>query len=250
VAKTYLPLDDRSSERQRQLEEAVWHLGRLRSVEPLRVRQLEEEDWADAWKRHFFVHRVGRRLVIVPSWRAYAPQVDDLCLQLDPGMAFGTGLHPTTRLCLQALETWLRPGETVLDLGTGSGVLAIAAGLLGARRIVGLDVDPVAVRVAVENVARNGQSARIQIVEGSLPHPLVSSRGVDLIVANISYRVLGELRAELRQALRSGGRALLSGVLERDAAGLLELLGQDGWRLADQRSEGDWTLLHVDLAAP
>jgi ribosomal protein L11 methyltransferase len=249
VVKTYLPVDERSADRQRQLEEAIWHLGRLRYVEPLQVRPLQEEDWADAWKRHFFVHRVGRRLVIVPSWRDYTPLAEDLCLQLDPGMAFGTGLHPTTRLCLQALESWLQPGESILDLGTGSGVLAIAAGLLGASQVTALDIEPVAVRVAIENVARNGQRDRVQVAEGSLPHPLVLPGAFDLIVANISFRVLAEVRSQLRQALRPGGRALLSGVLERDATALIQQYEQDGWRLVDRRSEGDWVLLNLASGA-
>src|SRR5439155_2422953 len=114
----YLPvLDPATDERRARIEQAVWALGKLRDVGPLQVRTLRETDWANAWKEYFFVHRVGRRTVIVPSWRDYIAQPDDVVLMLDPGMAFGTGLHPTTRLCLQAVEDMLERGMRVLDVG-------------------------------------------------------------------------------------------------------------------------------------
>jgi ribosomal protein L11 methyltransferase len=243
VVKTYLPLDERAEERRRALEEAVWHLGRLRRVDPLEVRQLEEREWADAWKRHFFVHRVGERLTIVPSWRRHRPGPDELILRLDPGMAFGTGLHPTTRLCLRALERELQPGQRVLDLGTGSAILALAAAKLGARRVLGLEIEPVAVRVAIENVRRNRLRRYIEIREGSLP--VGPPERFDLVVANISFRVLSELHPLIRAALDPAGRALLSGVLERDATALLKLLEADGWRCQDAVYEAEWSLLEL-----
>jgi ribosomal protein L11 methyltransferase len=242
LVKTYLPRDDQAEERRRQLEEAIYFLGRLRHVEPLRVTVIQERDWADAWKKHFFVHKVGQRLVIVPSWRRHRLQPDELAIRLDPGMAFGTGLHPTTRLCLRGLERYVRGGERVLDLGSGSGILAIAAGLLGAGSILGLDVEQIAVRVAQENVARNKLSRRIKLRHGSLPlnQP---SEPFDLVVANISYRVLSELHPELRRALRPGGLALLSGVLERDAPALLSQLRAAGWQVLEEDYEAEWSLL-------
>src|SRR5438445_2996958 len=154
--KTYLPvLDPATHERRARIEQAVWALGKLRDVGPLQVRTLRETDWANAWKEYFFVHRVGRRTVIVPSWRDYIAQPDDVVLLLDPGMAFGTGLHPTTRLCLQALEDMLQPGMRVLDVGAGSGILPIAAARLGAAHVDAVEIDPVAARVCQENVDCN-----------------------------------------------------------------------------------------------
>lgn len=248
LVKTYIPLDERAEERRRRLEEAIWHLGRLRRVEPLRARSLDERDWADAWKEHFFVHRVGERLVIVPSWRAFEPRPGDLPIRLDPGMAFGTGLHPTTRLCLRGLEARLRGGEGVLDLGTGSAILAIGAGLLGARRVLALEIEPVAVRVAGENVQRNGLGDVIEVRLGSLPDEGAPEGSFDLVVANISLRVLSALHPEIRRVLRPGGLALLSGVLERDADGLLGALRAAGWREVEHQREGDWELLVVEAA--
>lgn len=250
VVKTYLLLDDQTEERRQRLEQAIWHLGRLRQVEPLQTRPIEERDWADAWKRYFFVHRVGQRLVIVPSWRRHRSLAGDLIIRLDPGMAFGTGLHPTTRLCLRGLETRLQGDENVLDLGTGSGILAIAARKLGARRILAMDVDAMAVRVAGENARRNRVARAIETRLGSLPLGGAEPEQFDLIVANISFRVLGELHPELRRALQPGGRALLSGVLEQDAPALIEALESAGWRLLTREIEAEWALLEVTPSPP
>src|SRR5690606_26457499 len=126
------------------------------------------EDWANAWKEHYRVLRVGERIVVVPSWLEYEAAPGDVVLQLDPGMAFGTGLHPTTQLCLRLLERYARPGLRTLDIGTGSGILAIAAAKLGAGPILALDNDPVAVGVAAENTARNGVADLVSAAEGSL----------------------------------------------------------------------------------
>jgi ribosomal protein L11 methyltransferase len=245
LVKTYLPDDQDTQARRKRLEEAVWHLGRLRRVEPLRVRPLQEQDWAEAWKKHFFVHRVGARLVIVPSWRRYRPGANDLLIRIDPGMAFGTGLHPTTRLSLMALEKYIHPGEAVLDLGTGSGILAIAAARLGAERVVALDVDATAVRISAENLARNGVSRLAEVGHGTLPHAAAVGGSFHLAVANISLRVLRGLYPDLGRILNHGGIALLSGVLEQDAGELLDVLRGAGWQLLEQLNEADWTLLAV-----
>jgi ribosomal protein L11 methyltransferase len=157
--RTYLPVDEQSEETRARIEQALWHLGQMRPVGPLQVQQLEEEDWANAWKRHYGVQRIGARTVIVPSWLDYEPQPHEVVLHLDPGMAFGTGLHPTTQLCVRLLEQHVRPGQRTLDLGAGSGILALAAAKLGARPVLALDNDPIAVDATVENVARNGGDA-------------------------------------------------------------------------------------------
>lgn len=165
--RTYLPLNDQAEEKRQQIEQALWHLGRLRPVGPLQVRVLEEEDWANAWKQFYSVQQIGTHTVIVPSWLTYSPRPGDVVLHLDPGMAFGTGLHPTTRLCLALLEQKSAPGLRTLDLGTGSGILSIAAARQGATPVLALDNDPVAVDVARENVAYNrvGDSVHVALYE-------------------------------------------------------------------------------------
>src|SRR5579859_324759 len=168
--RTYIVADETAEDTRQRLAEALWHLGHLRQVGELRATRLKEEDWANAWKAHYHVTRVGRRMVIKPSWIDYTPEPGDQVIELDPGMAFGTGTHPTTRLCLRAIEDYATPDRRrVLDLGTGSGILAIGvARQLPAAQIWALDNDPVAVEVSAANVAANGLQGRITVAAGSL----------------------------------------------------------------------------------
>jgi len=197
---------------------------------------VQEEDWSNNWKAYFKPLRVGQRLVVIPSWETYDLQEGDLPIILDPGMAFGTGSHTTTALCLRQLERLVRPGTRVLDVGTGSGILAIAAKRLGAGKVTAIDVDPVAVRVARENMARNGVDVAVQegTIERLPPDPY------DLIVANIVAAVIIDILPEVATRLVQGGRFLASGIItERKqevldavrAAWLLplEVWEEDGW---------------------
>jgi ribosomal protein L11 methyltransferase len=246
MIKTYLPLLDPSTgERRAKIEHALWALGKLRNVGPLQVRTLRETDWANAWKEYFFVHRVGRRTVIVPSWREsdYVPRPDDVVLLLDPGMAFGTGLHPTTRLCLQALEEVLESGMRVLDIGAGSGILSIAAARLGARSVEAVEIEPVAASVCQQNVDRNGVGDVVRVRAGTLTAQ--PEAPVDLVLGNITIATLLELRTLLAAQLRSGGLAVLSGVLAERADELLDALRADGWRHVRTHQEQDWVALLV-----
>jgi ribosomal protein L11 methyltransferase len=244
---TYLPLDARTEERRQLIEEGLHWLGRLRPIEPLETRRLAETDWENAWKRHFFVRHVGQRLVIVPSWRRYQPKAAEVILDLDPGMAFGTGVHPTTRLCLQLVERHLAPGASVLDLGTGSGILAIAAAKLGAARVLAVDIESTAVRVAQENVARNGVGAVVQVEEGELDRVPANAR-FDLILANINLRVIRQVLPDLAARLAPVGAAILSGVLREHEAALRAAVADAGLARREGRREGDWLALVV--AAP
>jgi len=170
--RTYLPLDDKTEDVRNKIEQALWHLGQMRPIGDLQVKQLEEEDWANAWKQYYSIQRIGERSVIVPSWLEYEAQPDDIVLALDPGMAFGTGQHPTTQLCMRLIERYAKPGQRTLDLGTGSGILAIAAAKLGAGPILALDNDPIAVEAAAVNVKHNGvagsEGAAVEVALGSL----------------------------------------------------------------------------------
>jgi ribosomal protein L11 methyltransferase len=246
LVKTYLALRDPSTQgRRTEIEKAIWALGLLRQVGPLQVRTLREADWANAWKEYFFVHRVGRRTVIVPSWREseYEPRADDVVLLLDPGMAFGTGLHPTTRLCLRACEDCVESGMRVLDVGAGSGILSIAAARLGASYVEAVEIEPVAALVCAQNVERNAVSDVVSVRSGALGGPPATL--FDLILANITIATLTELHPRLAAQLRPGGLAVLSGVLDERADELLAALEGAGWQHERTDKEQDWVALYV-----
>ena len=246
VVKTYIPVDEEAEEKRRLLEEAAWHLGRLRHVEPLQVKVIAEEDWASSWKRFFFPHRVGKRLVIVPSWRRRAREPGDLVIRLDPGMAFGTGLHPTTRMCLALLEEHVKPGDRVFDFGCGSAILSIAAALLGAEKIEAVDVDSIAVEVAQENARRNKVARKIHVRKATVePGVPVPGAPFDLIAANINAYILKNAVEGLAAALKPGHVAILSGILETGAPDVQATYEAAGWTHIETRIEGDWTAMVV-----
>lgn len=254
ILRTYLPLDNRTDEAREHVEHALWHLRQIRPIGNLHTRILEEQDWEQAWKQHYRIQRIGEHTIIVPSWLEYTPAPDDCVLFLDPGMAFGTGLHPTTQLCLRILERVIqpaeagRPGQQVLDLGCGSGILSIAAAKLGAARVVALDTDAVAVGVARENVDRNGVAEVVHVAEGSLPlSPTLPATPptFDVVVANIIANVLVELANELAIVLAAEGTLISSGILHEREEEVALAFAAAGLHLHERHREGDWVaLLH------
>ena len=203
-----------------------------------RARRLPEAAWRDGWKRYFGVLRVGRRLVVKPSWAKYAPRDGDIVIEIDPGLAFGTGQHPTTAMCLRSLEGLVRPGMRTLDLGTGSGILAIAAARLGADRVLALDIDPQAVRAARQNVANSGLSELIEVREGTLDEE--GGSPFDLIAANISGETIERLAPAFARSLNAAGRLVVSGFLDESAEGLARAFESAGLGVDQVLAEGDW----------
>jgi ribosomal protein L11 methyltransferase len=250
IVRAYVPArDPGAAERAAgEASEALGHLQAfgLRPIGELTTRIVHEADWAEAWKAHFPVLRVGRRLVIKPTWRDHVQAVDDVVLDLDPGMAFGTGLHPTTRLCLAALESaadrGLLAAARVLDVGCGSGILAIAAVKLGAASVLGIDTDPIAVEATIANAARNGLASDVRAREGSLPS---GQPAYDLVLANLIASLLIALAAPLRDELRAGGRLLASGIFVDREADVRAAFAAVGLAVVDRMAEGDWIALEV-----
>ena len=220
--------------------ESLWHLARLRPMSEPRTRELAEEDWAEAWKKYYTILRVGKRLVIRPSWLAYAPRADDVVIELDPGMAFGTGLHPTTRLCMMALEERVTQDCAMLDVGAGSGILSITAAKLGAREVLARDTDPSAVEAATRNVAINHAANVVRVERGSID---ASCNQFDLICINILAEVIRELAPALAAALRSGGSVIASGILDFKVDAVVGALNAVGIEVVEKKQEEDWVAL-------
>jgi ribosomal protein L11 methyltransferase len=250
IVRAYLPGLDPAGVR-RAIAEAANALGHLqafglRPIGDLQTRIVREVDWAEAWKSHFPVLRVGRRLVIRPTWRRHRRQPDDVVLSLDPGMAFGTGLHPTTRLCLAALETLADEGRVasarVLDVGCGSGILAVAAGKFGAPDILGVDTDPIAVESTFANARLNRLTRRVRVRQGSVP---TGERPFDLVLANLIASLLAELAPLLRAELAPGGRILASGIFRDREGDVSAAFLASGLTLGRRWAEEDWVALEA-----
>jgi len=216
----------------------------LRPIGELETRLVQEEDWADAWRAHFPVLRVGRRLVIRPTWREHVAADGDVVLALDPGMAFGTGLHPTTRLCLAALEELAGgrgvQGQRVLDVGSGSGILSVAAGLLGAESVIAVDPDPIAVESTRANAALNGLVAVIGARRSSIP---TADPPFDLVLANLIASLLVDLSGGLRRSLVGGGYLIASGIFIDREAEVAQAFEGAGLRVVGRSVETDWVAL-------
>ncbi len=205
---------------------------------------LDEADWENSWKQYYHPLRTGRRVVIVPAWEKWDEKEGEAVVYMDPGMAFGTGTHETTRLCLSLLEKYLRAGDRVADVGTGSGILAVAAAKLGASEVVGCDLDPSSVRVARQNASQNGVSRSVSFCQSDLLASLPRLEGgYDLMSANIVADILLRMKGEAGSFLKGGGVLVLSGIIapQRDEvlAGYLE----NGFSLLDEESENDWRAL-------
>lgn len=241
TVKAYLAFDDEIAVRRRKVEEGLGHLSHIWPVIPEPDFQvIEDEDWTRGWKQTIPVLHLGARLVIKPTWRDYTPQAGETVLELDPGIAFGTGLHPTTRLCIAILEETLdeRGPLSLLDLGTGTGILALAAAKLGAAPIFAVDTDPHAVTAAHRNARANGVANQIEIRHGSLAGV---AGAYDLVLANILTPVIIAMaEAGLADRLKPGGLLVASGVLVEQANDVAKALQAAGLSVTEVRQDEAW----------
>ncbi len=203
----------------------------------LSENSVHEEDWANNWKKYFKPFRVGERLVVKPSWETWEAHPGDLIIRIDPGMAFGTGTHETTALCIRLIEKYYQ-GGSLLDVGTGSGILAIASALLGADDVLAVDIDEDAVRVAKENVSLNGLDERITVRKGDLLKGL--DRRFRFAVANILAPVICMLAAPLRDHLEPDGLFVCSGIIRPSRDDVYAALTAAGYTVLEEAAQGDW----------
>lgn len=247
--KSYFPTTEDGAERLKEIESFLEELAQRQPGLVLprpELSSVSTEDWSTSWKVNFKPLRIGRRLLIVPSWEEPQPQPNDIVLRLDPGMAFGTGGHETTRLCLELLEQIMDTmpilrSPAVLDLGTGSGILAMAAVQLGAGRVCAVDIDPLALEVARENLAINGLTDQVECSTT----PLESLEGCfDVILANILAEELVRLAPYLSKRLSPGGSLVLSGILAEKEGLVRSGFSSQPLEYLATLIEGEWVALH------
>ncbi|MFN2119631.1 MAG: 50S ribosomal protein L11 methyltransferase [Anaerolineales bacterium] len=267
TVRAYLPVDDRLDEMREGIEESLGYLGMIRPIPAPAFRLLADQNWMEAWKRHYTPISVGRRLIIVPAWME-TQESDRIAVKINPGMAFGTGTHPSTQLCLELVESHLGrgrgPGQSevthtpgpFIDIGCGSGILCFAALKLGAQCALGVDTDAEALINARENAIANGIGSELHLVRGSVAEirrgAFPWTRG-QLVAANILAPVIiSLLDAGLAQLVEEGGMIVLGGILEHQASDVLAAAQSRGLRLREQRQLGEWVALAMQRpqAAP
>lgn len=208
------------------------------------VTKMNEEDWANSWKKYYRPTKIGEKIVIKPIWEEYSATNEELIVELDPGMAFGTGTHETTRMCVAALEKYTQNDKVVFDIGTGSGILAIVAAKLGAKHVVGVDLDPVAVDSAKENLTFNDVN-NIEILEGNLLD--VVDGKADLVVANIIAEIICILTPDVKKALNENGLFITSGIIHDRRDMVIKNLEENGFEILEANKDGEWNCIIARL---
>ena len=242
----YLVADEKLEETRQQLSEALWYLGRIQPLPEAQFRMIIDEDWMASWKKHYHPIPIGKRLLILPAW-IKEDQPGRTAVRIDPSMAFGTGTHPTTQLCLEVVEQYVRPGDMVIDVGCGSGILSIAAVKLGASHVLGVDIDRAAIQATRENADANGTVGQIEVGVGSVNEirsGTFSIRQATLVLANILAPVIIRLfDAGLADLVEHGGLLALSGILADQSPDVEAAAVEHGLTFVECKQSGDWVVV-------
>jgi len=239
----YFPMTDGALDNSRLLESNIRKLGKdIGFTFDLDIGRINEEAWAESWKAFFFTEHITDRIVVKPSWRDYMPKPDEIVLEIDPGMAFGTGTHPTTAMCVRQVEKYLEPGNSFLDVGTGSGILMLAAAKMGAKRMLGIDNDEIAVGIARENMQLNLVNPKTyQFHTGHLAETVGGS--FEFITANILFDVVMELLDTIHHHLKKNGIFVCSGIIKRNAEAVTDKMISQGYDILKVLTQEDWTCI-------
>lgn len=242
----YIPIDEKLESVRQKLESGLWHLGQIQPLPLPQYRPIEDQDWMTSWKKHYHPIPVGKKILILPAWIKQEDS-ERIAVKIDPSMAFGTGTHPTTQLCLEMVEDYCQPGMDVIDVGCGSGILSIAAIKLGANKALAVDIDPLSVKATKENGEANNVLDKIETGEGSVIEVLEGKYSISkapLVLANILAPVIIRLFSDgLGKLMQPGGVLVLSGILEEQEARVLEAAGEFGLNLINRKQMGDWVSL-------
>jgi ribosomal protein L11 methyltransferase len=239
----YFPNTQDASEYSRILESKIGQLGKeMGFTFTLNLRRIDEEAWAESWKAFFWPEHITDRIVVKPTWREYTPKPGEIILEIDPGMAFGTGTHPTTAMCVHQIERYLETGVSFMDVGTGSGILMLAAAKMGAKRLVGLDNDDIAVRVAADNMQLNRiDPGSYQLNTGHLAESIDGR--FDFIAANILFDVVMELLDTIHHHLKKSGILVCSGIILRNADKVIEKMTRKGYEILEVLTREEWVCI-------
>ena len=241
VVACYLPVDDQLEQRLLTIRSRIKELPDLGidlGEGEITVKYAEDKDWTEAWKEFYHVTKPGRKIVIKPPWEEYAPQQGERVIEMEPGMAFGTGLHQTTRMCLIALEKYMKPRYRAVDFGTGSGILAIAEAMLGASLVIAFDVDETAVRIARENVVANQVDDRVEVHQAS--NLRFVGQGIDLMTANLVAQTIVDNAEIMAGVFRTGGVLIASGIIEERLLEVEQTLRNNGFDTVETMADGEW----------
>jgi len=240
----YLPLIDSSDVILQKIQQKTRELSSMDIKVQVLTKIVDEKDWSEAWKKYFYVTHITDRIVIKPDWKAYSPLDTELVIHLDPGMAFGTGTHPSTAMCLKLMDTCFKPDISFLDVGTGSGILMIAASLLGAKGLAGIDTDEVAVKVAHENLAKNHIARQdFDISCSTLDQTVPES--YDFIAANIIAQVIVDILPDIRQRMAPQGLCILSGIIMERRGDIVEALTLNDLEIVDELNVDEWVSMVI-----
>ncbi|BCZ48543.1 ribosomal protein L11 methyltransferase [Clostridium gelidum] len=243
VIKAYFSQDDKVEEIVEYVKEKLIEIKELGfdiGEGIVEVKKMHEEDWANNWKQYYKPVKITDKIVIKPIWEEYEKTAEELIIELDPGMAFGTGTHETTRMCIKALDKYVKPNTTVFDIGCGSGILSIAAAKLGAKHVVGVDLDPVAVDSSNQNISYNDLN-NIEVLEGNLLD--VVDGKADIVVANIIAEIICVLTADVKKALNDGGIFITSGIIHDRVDMVKEKFEECGFEVIEINKDGEWNCI-------
>ncbi|MBM3939452.1 MAG: 50S ribosomal protein L11 methyltransferase [SAR202 cluster bacterium] len=245
IVRTYMPQTAAFRVNREMVHIGIQLIGHITDLPPMEEREIREEEWEAAWKAHFTPLRIGERLLVQPPWHRDSVTPDDVVVEIDPGMAFGTGHHPTTYRVLHTLQLVLprHPRARVVDVGAGSGILSIAAVKLGARSVTGIEIDKVAAKAGRGNIRANRVGRRARLLTGTLPNPDIPPGEADLVLANINSVVLVKMAVELRRLLKPGGEIIASGVLQERRQSVVDAFGEAGLGIRQEFHDDDWVTL-------